>query len=247
MTNWVLRGLLRGRQSSRYPARPEEAPGTTPGRPAMTPMAEAEARLSAAVCPTAALSCGAHGVAVDYSLCVHCQRCRHSHVPVRWEESFAWAAAQSGAQQLPGRAFARSLHVRFADAGACGACMGEVRLLDSPRYNFHRLGIFITPSPRNADVLLVAGPVSENMRAALKTTYEAMPEPKKVVAMGVCALNGGVFGHTFASAGGAASTVPVDVLIPGCPPPPLAVIHGLLLAVGRVEPAPLQDPPKVAG
>ena len=94
-------------------------------------------------------------------------------------------------------------------------------------------GIFFTPTPRKADLLLVAGPVTENMRAALVAAYEAMPEPKIVVAMGVCAIDGGVFGRTFAVCGGAEAAVPVDVVIPGCPPPPLAVIHGLLVATGR--------------
>ena len=139
-----------------------------------------------------------------------------------------------------GGPFRHSLHVRFVDAGACGACLGELRLLDSPRYNFHRLGIFFTPSPRNADVLLVAGPATENMRAALVATLDAMPEPRRVVAMGVCAVGGGIFGRNFASAGGAGAVVPVDVLIPGCPPPPLAVVHGLLVATGRAAPTSLE-------
>jgi Ni,Fe-hydrogenase III small subunit len=108
-----------------------------------------------------------------------------------------------------------------------------VKQLNNPLYNIHRLGIFFTPTPRTADVLLVVGPVSENMRGPLLKTYEAMPEPKRVLAVGTCAITGGVFGRSFMSAGGLGSVLPVDLEIPGDPPPPLAVLHGLLAVTGR--------------
>ena len=101
----------------------------------------------------------------------------------------------------------------------------------------HRLGFFMTPTPRNADVLMVSGPVSDAMRIPLIKAYDAMPEPKRVLAMGACAIFGGVFGPSFASAGGAGAVLPVDVTVPGCPPPPLAILHGLLVLVGRKPPA----------
>lgn len=238
MTDWVTRSLLRGRQSTSYPAKAETAAGVSPGRPTATLMGADEARVAAAVCPTGALAQGERGVSVDHVRCIHCQRCLGIEPAAAWDRSYEWAAVAGGEGVRALRPFKRSLHVRYLDSGACGACMGEAALLDSPRYNFHRLGIFFTPSPRKADALLVAGPVTENMRAALVATYEAMPEPKVVVAMGVCAIDGGVFGRSFAVSGGAEAAVPVDVVIPGCPPPPLAVIHGLLLATGRAQPAP---------
>jgi Ni,Fe-hydrogenase III small subunit len=148
-----------------------------------------------------------------------------------WKDDFAWADATS-AKAMP-RTFRQSLHVRLIDAGACGGCMGEARLVDAPPYNLHRFGIFITPTPRDADVLLVAGPVSAAMRVALRKAYDAMPAPKRVVAMGACAIDGGIFGKSFASAGGAAEVVPVDVTLPGCPPPPLAIVDALLRVAGR--------------
>ena len=144
-----------------------------------------------------------------------------------------------------GRAFGRSLHVRFVDAGACGACMSEARQLDNPYYNIHRLGFFLTPTPRHADILLVAGPVTDAMRLPLQKTYDAMPPPKRVVAIGACALSGGVFGPSFASAGSVAELLPVDVIVPGCPPPPLAILHGLLVAVERKAPDPLASVARV--
>jgi len=172
---------------------------------------------------------------VDFARCVHCQRCRHGDDALSWSRDFSWAARiRDSRPALPAR-FRRSLHVRYIDAGACGGCMGEVRLIDAPQYNMHRLGIFITATPRDADVLLVGGPVTEAMRWPLRDAYEAMPEPRRVVAMGVCAIDGGVFGTSFASAGGVAGEIPVDLVVPGCPPPPLAILHALLVVTGRAE------------
>lgn len=141
---------------------------------------------------------------------------------------------QTSRGPLPPR-FRRSVHVRFVDAGADGALIGEVRLIDAPPYNLHRFGIFITATPRDADVLLVGGPVTEAMREPLRKAYDAMPTPKRVVAIGDDAIDGGVFGKSFASAGGVAAVIPVDFVVPGCPPPPLAIIHGLLAAAGQVN------------
>ena len=147
---------------------------------------------------------------------------------------------------LPAR-FRHSVHVRFVDAGASGALIGEVRLIDAPPYNMHRFGIFITATPRDADVLLVGGPVTEAMRGPLLKAYEAMPEPKRVVAIGDDAIDGGMFGKSFASAGGVAEVIPVDFVVPGCPPPPAAIIHGLLAAAGQVTAlAPGSDPVNLA-
>jgi Ni,Fe-hydrogenase III small subunit len=97
----------------------------------------------------------------------------------------------------------------------------------------HRLGFFITPTPRNADILLVVGPVTDHLREMLLKVYDAMPAPKRVIAVGTCALSGGVFAESFVCAKGVAEVLPVDVEVPGSPPPPLAILHGLLVAVGR--------------
>jgi Ni,Fe-hydrogenase III small subunit len=154
------------------------------------------------------------------------------------QSTWTWRTPNSQGP-LPVR-FRHSVHVRFVDAGANGALLGEVRLIDAPPYNLHRFGIFNTASPREADVLLVGGPVTEAMREPLRKAYEAMPTPKRVVAIGDDAIDGGVFGQTFASAGGVARVIPVDFIVPGCPPPPLAIIHGLLAAAGQVT-VPVQE------
>jgi Ni,Fe-hydrogenase III small subunit len=132
------------------------------------------------------------------------------------------------------RLLRRSLHVRTVDTGSCGACESEVRLLGAPHYDFHRLGVFFTPTPRHADCLLVTGPGCRAMDHALVSAYEAMPDPKLVLAVGACPL-GGVFGPDRYTRGTIGELVPVDVVVPGCPPSPLALIHGLLLALDRME------------
>jgi Ni,Fe-hydrogenase III small subunit len=134
------------------------------------------------------------------------------------------------------RVFGRSLHIRHVDAGSCNGCESELQALNNPYYNLHRLGIFFTPSPRFADLLLVTGPVTRPMEEPLRNAYEAMAEPKLVVAVGACACSGGIFPPTAFTLGGVDRIVPVDVYIPGCPPPPVALMHGLLVAVGRLEP-----------
>ncbi len=131
------------------------------------------------------------------------------------------------------RLFGRSLHIRTIDTGSCAVCESEIRLLAAPHYDLHRLGLFFTPSPRHADLLLVTGPAIRAFDNALEKTYLAMPEPKLVVAVGACPL-GGVYHEDAFVHGTLERVLPVDVFIPGCPPSPLALLQGLLLAVGRL-------------
>ena len=128
----------------------------------------------------------------------------------------------------------RSLHIREVDAGSCNGCEIEIVGLNSPVYDVERFGIHVVASPRHADMLLVTGPVSRNMEMALRKTYDATPDPRVVVAVGACGCGGGIFGVNYASLGGVDNVIPVDVYIPGCPPNPHALIHGILTAVGRM-------------
>ncbi len=128
----------------------------------------------------------------------------------------------------------RSLAVREVDAGSCNGCEVEVTALNNPIYDIEQYGIHFVASPRHADVLLVTGPVTRNMEIALKRTYEATPDPKIVVAIGACGCSGGIFGDSYATVGGVARVIPVDVYVPGCPPRPEAILYGLLLAVDRI-------------
>src|SRR5512138_1128012 len=125
----------------------------------------------------------------------------------------------------------RALVIRAVDAGSCNGCELEIHALGNPYYNIEGLGIRFAASPRHADMLLVTGPVSRNMERALKIAYEAMPDPKLVVAVGDCGRDGGLFGESYATCGGVAKVIPVDVAIPGCPPPPLDILRGILAAI----------------
>ncbi len=131
--------------------------------------------------------------------------------------------------------FGRSLNIREVDAGSCNGCEFEISALNNAIYDIERFGIHFVASPRHADMLLVTGPVTRNMENALKQTYEATPGPKLVVAVGACAIGGGIFGKSYASCGGADTVVPVDVFIPGCPPRPEALLQGILLAIKKME------------
>jgi len=128
----------------------------------------------------------------------------------------------------------RSLHIRQVDAGSCNACELEAAALGNPFYDAERFGIHFVASPRHADVLLVTGPVTRQMEAALRKTYEATPEPRIVVACGDCARDCGVFAGSYAVAGPVESVIPVDIKVKGCPPSPLTLLRALLDAAGRL-------------
>src|SRR6266446_3680993 len=138
-------------------------------------------------------------------------------------------------QKKINKVLGRSLHIREVDAGSCNGCEIEIVGLNSPVYDIERFGIHFVASPRHADMLLVTGPVSRNMELALRKTYDAMPEPRLVVAVGACGCSGGIFGQNYASLGGVDQVLPVDAYIPGCPPNPHALLHGILLAIRRRE------------
>lgn len=127
--------------------------------------------------------------------------------------------------------FERALAIRHVDAGSCNGCELEILALNNPYYNLEGLGIRFVASPRHADMLLVTGPVSRNMQEALRQTYDAMPEPRWVVAVGSCGVDGGIFGCSYASAGGVDAVIPIDARVPGCPPQPEAILQGILAAL----------------
>jgi Ni,Fe-hydrogenase III small subunit len=131
------------------------------------------------------------------------------------------------------RRLGRSLAIREVDAGSCNGCELEIHALNNAFYDLERFGLRFVASPRHADVLLVTGPVTRNMREALERTYQATPDPKWVVAVGDCAADGGIFAGSYAVAGGVRAVVPVDLHIRGCPPTPLQLLQGLLALLER--------------
>ena len=149
---------------------------------------------------------------------------RDAELPVDAETVASLAARLEAAAQTR---LGRSLAIRHLDAGSCGGCEIELRALNSIVFDLQRYGLRFVDSPRHADVLLVTGPLTRNLIEALEQTYAAMPEPKFVVAVGDCAVDGGVFKGSYAVLGGVGTTLPVDLLISGCPPAPERILAGL--------------------
>lgn len=159
----------------------------------------------------------------------HCVAHREASSPVPDAIQASGLALRKKIREVLGR----SLHIREVDAGSCNGCEIEISALNNPVYDVERFGVHFVASPRHADMLLVTGPVTRNMEIALRQTYEATPEPKLVVAVGACGISGGIFGTSYASLGGVANVIPVDVFIPGCPPRPEALLHGIFVALDR--------------
>jgi Ni,Fe-hydrogenase III small subunit/ferredoxin len=202
-------------------------------------------------------------VTVDYGRCIFCGECAAADPSVRSTSNFELATTDRGALVAAAeytlnpdgthaalltmeeagrtlrheihRVLGRSLAIREVDAGSCNGCELEIVALNNPVYDIERFGIHFVASPRHADLLLVTGPVTRNMEMALRKTYAATPAPKLVVAVGACGISGGMFGVNYATRGAVDQVVPVDVYIPGCPPRPEALLHGILLAVGRLR------------
>ena len=142
-----------------------------------------------------------------------------------------WRAREAALGREILQILGRALVIRHVDAGSCNGCELELHALNNPYYNLEGHGIRFAASPRHADMLLVTGPVSRNMENPLRIAYAAMPEPKLVVAVGDCGRDGGIFGEGYATCGGVSKVLPVDVVVPGCPPPPAAVLQGILTAI----------------
>src|SRR5579884_4225800 len=135
------------------------------------------------------------------------------------------------------RRLGRSLSIRQVEAGSCNGCELEIHALSNAFYDLERFGLRFVASPRHADVLMVTGPVTRNMREALQRTYDATPNPKWVVTLGSCALDGGCFAGSYAVTGGASEVIPVDLHIPGCPPSPTDILQGLLALLKNLNTA----------
>jgi Ni,Fe-hydrogenase III small subunit/ferredoxin len=257
---WALRGLRHGVLTTRWPARPDEYAAATRGAATVLagPAATAVSRDSLALlCPVGAISAGEAGAArVDQGGCILCGRCVAARPDVfGWsagpdqaslsrtglvvppEENPDSLAAVTGHLRARTRALRRSVHLRHVDTGSDGSEEWEVMALLNPVYDIHRLGMFFTASPRHADILLVTGSGARGMAGPLRETYEAMPHPKVVIAVGSDAVGGGIISPSYATCGGIGGLVPVDVWLPGSPPSPFAILSALLLALGRLPAA----------
>ncbi|BDG02572.1 NADH-quinone oxidoreductase subunit B family protein [Anaeromyxobacter oryzae] len=253
----ILRTRLRlGRQTIAYPNGPARFPARFRGRPALDAgRCEAGCAECAAACPTeAVLGAGTKDLAIDLGACLYCGRCEEacSGGAIRFTRDYRLAMRSRSelvargdeprlARALDGRMrrlFGRSLKLRQVSAGGCNGCEAELNAAGNVQFDLGRFGIQFVASPRHADGIVVTGPVSENMRAALRATWEATPAPRLVIAVGACAISGGPFRGSPACHDGIAGglpDVPVDLWIPGCPPHPVTVLDGLLRLLGRIE------------
>jgi Ni,Fe-hydrogenase III small subunit/ferredoxin len=256
MPLWTLLGLMHGRATAPWPlADGEDGQAGFLGMPRYDPQRCADdCQACADVCPTHAITTRANDgtgprLEVDYGRCVVCQLCTEACPTGALATSSDWAFGARRRQDLiwqqhvdtsamhageSRHAFRRSLHVRHVDAGSCNGCESELQALNNPFYNLHRMGIFFTASPRFADLLLVTGPVTYAMLTPLRATYDAMPEPRWVMAAGTCAVSGGIAEGGYACGQGLDGVLPVDLYLPGCPPNPAAIIHALLMFLDRM-------------
>lgn len=252
---WIARGLRDGIVTTTYPRRADGygadfrgAMVIRDGEPTATAVSACDQ------CPTNAISLINGALGLDRGKCILCGRCAEiAPDTFAFSSSFAASAVRRRDLRIPDieesdenlrlvrdslarrvKTLRRSIHVRHVDAGSDGSDEWEIAALTNPVYDVQRLGIYFTASPRDADVLLVTGVVTSGMMQSLLHTFDVMPNPKVVIAAGVEAISGGLIGEGYASRGGVAGTIPVDVFVPGSPASPFGLLHGILTAVNRL-------------
>jgi Ni,Fe-hydrogenase III small subunit/formate hydrogenlyase subunit 6/NADH:ubiquinone oxidoreductase subunit I len=257
MLKTLMARLQQGHQTSNYPAETPTMPDRFRGLPVLDPTkCPDNCRACADACPTGAILVrgqDAANLAIDLGRCLFCIDCLEAcpEGAIRYTPEYRLATrtredqivdSQSGgalklARALDDKArrlFGRSLKLRQVSAGGCNGCEADVNVLNTVVFDLGRFGIQFVASPRHADGLLITGPVTDNMKLALKKTYDAVPPPKLVIAVGACAISGGPYIDHPEVHNGADSVVPVDLYIPGCPPHPLTILDGLLRLLGRL-------------
>lgn len=223
-----------GNVTTKYPMQTDRPPAGFRGLPEWDRTKCIKCGICEIQCPTKAISLNKPDGywSIDPKKCITCGYCEDACYDKAVSLGSKYEAAEGS--EAAGRIFGKSVHIRHLDAGSCNGCDWEMVNLTGPVYDIQRLGFDFVASPRHADILMVTGPVTRNLELAARTTFEATPAPKLVVAVGTCACSGGICGKSYASSGGVDNILKVDMYIPGCPPRPQALIHGLLKAAGRI-------------
>jgi Ni,Fe-hydrogenase III small subunit/Pyruvate/2-oxoacid:ferredoxin oxidoreductase delta subunit len=248
MFHIVRERLRQGCRTFSYPELPPELPARFLGRPRIAAgLCPAGCTVCFALCPVRALTPTPQGPALDMGRCVFCgdcaQACPQKRIAFSREHRIASRSraglivTQADPGPRPGEAiplFRRSLRLRQVSAAGCNACEADCNVLTTPVFDLGRFGIDFVAAPRHADAIAVTGPVSENMRQATLDTFEAVPDPRLVIAVGSCAISGGLFQDSEECHKGL-SILPVDLYIPGCPPHPWSILDGFLMLMGRSQ------------
>jgi Ni,Fe-hydrogenase III small subunit/NAD-dependent dihydropyrimidine dehydrogenase PreA subunit len=253
MIKTILARIHQKHRTMKYPQEPAVLPELFRGYPALAPeKCPPGCTICADACPYGAVKTDNGSLSLDMGLCLFCPECARAcphgalsftadaRLAVNRREELVVTAGEERrlAQQLEARMlklFGRSLKLREVSAGGCNACEADANVLTTVGFDLGRFGIQFVASPRHADGIFVTGPVTENMRLALLKTWEAVPEPKIVIASGACAIGGGPFRGSPEQHDGVDKFLPVDLYIPGCPPHPITILDGLLRLLGRME------------
>ncbi len=243
--------IKQGRKTIPFPDKPPVLPERFLGRPEIDAgQCDPDCNACRSVCPTEAIAQEQEKLQLDQGRCLFCGECKKAcptealhftkdyRMAVRNRQDLVvtdthYAIAERLGEEIR-KLLGRSLSLRQVSAGGCGACEADVNVLGTVTYDLGRFGIQFVASPRHADGLLITGPITQNMASALRDTYDAVPDPKIVIASGACAISGGPFHNHQEVQNGCTDLLPVDLFVPGCPPHPVTLLDGLLRLIGRI-------------